>query len=248
MKILSLLLLVVSCGTHTGGSPKVGTSSFNFKDVSGSYRLVRETKFINKKLVSRLQLLSTTGGGEKLVEKSIVVSQLGSIKAKRGRTGVIRPLASEFTVWLEGKKYSSRQNLNVPKKSMKVTTSSPEPKLNGVRDVRFPPGRFFCYFSQIPECLHQSRLLELSVSAEKRPFNFYVVWDSFPYTTEQYTNLSGDLFAPASVTYDRLFKGQHRFEVEVEGQMILYYFSKSFEFAKMSWIAQGVTISSRNDE
>ena len=247
MKLLLSLLLLSSCaGVRT--TVREGKNTFNFHDVSGSFRLQRESKVIKNKLVSRFQLFAATGSADKLVEKSIVVSQPGSIKTKKGRSSVLRPLASDFTVWLEGKAYSSKMNLDPQSKSMKVTLKSPESKWSGTQSVKFPKGTVFCFYSQIPECLIQSGLLSQSFDQERKSLSFHVVWESFPYTSEQYTNVSGNLFAPATIRFDGIKQNMHRFEVELEGQILLYYFSKSFEFAKMSWIAQGLTISTPGDE
>ncbi len=246
MKILLLILILLSCSSPMS-RPTMGKKIFNYQDVSGSYRMIRETKIIKKKLVSRTQLFASTGGAEKLVEKSIVVSQLGTIKSRRGRTLVVRPLASEFSVWLEGKLYFSKTTLVPAAKSMRILMKSPESKWNGTQDIKFPKGAYFCYYAQAPECLAQNQLLERAFSDKDKNFGFYMVWDSFPYTGEQFANVSGSFFAPATIKYDGLVKGMHRFEIEAEGQMLLYYFSKSFEFVKMSWIAQGLTMSPLGD-
>ncbi len=226
----------------------MGKSQFSYRDVSGSYNYVREAKLIKKKIVSRTQLVSTTGGANKVVEKSITVSQIGSVKSKKGRNLTVRPLASEFTVWLEGKKYTSKMNLHPETKSLKVTMTSPEAKWNGVKDYPFPKGRYFCFFSQIPECLYHNRLLELSQSEKERGFDFYIVWDAYPYLQESYTGIGDSLFASASVKFDGKIKNLNRFVVEVEGQIILYYFKPSSDFAKLTWIAQGITVVPPGEE
>lgn len=241
--IIILLLLLVSCSTLRG-QPKFGKSQYNFQDVSGSYRLIRETKMIKQKLVSRTQLISSN----KIVEKSITVSQIGSVKAKSGRVLTLRPLASEFTVWLEGKKYTSKMNLHPETRSMKVTLDSPESQWNGTKNYPFPKGKRFCFFSQVPDCLHHSRVLELALSAPEQKHDFYVLWDAFPYIKETYTGISDNLFAPASLKFDGKIKNLNRFVLEIDGQIILYYFSNSNDFVKMTWIAQGITVVPPGEE
>jgi hypothetical protein len=226
----------------------MGKETFNYTDVSGAYHLNRESKIIKKKLVTRTQLFFMAGGAQKLVEKSITVSQMGSTKGKKIRELTVRPLASEFTVWLEGQKYYSKMSLDTKTKSLQVELDSPETKWKGASSIKFPKGHFFCFFSQLPECLYQAKLLERVYDGRTKRADFYVVWDSYPYITEQFSNLSGGVFAPATVRYDGVKSGLHRFEVEADGQIILYYFSKSFDFVKMSWIAQGLTISPPDEE
>src|SRR5690606_20341591 len=125
-------------------------------DVSGSYLFSRDIKMVKKKVVTRNQLMQAGPSG-KVLEKSIVVSQLGSIQEKNRRILTMRPYGSEFTVWLEGKKYSSRMQLNPRKKVMEVRLQSPNPKWQGLQEVPFPRGKYFCYYSQLPECLYHNR-------------------------------------------------------------------------------------------
>ncbi len=246
--LIFLLTTLFSCASILKSTPKMGKEAFNYTDVSGSYHLTRESKIIKRKLVTRSQLFSMVGGGQKLVEKSITVSQIGSTKGKKTRALTVRPLASEFTVWLEGKKYYSKMSLNTKTKSLQIDLDSPESKWKGSSSIKFPRGHIFCFFSQLAECLYQGQLLERVFDGRTKRADFYVVWDSYPYTSEQFANLGGGVFAPATVRYDGVKLGLYRFEVEVDGQILLYYFSKSFDFVKMSWIAQGLTISPPEEE
>lgn len=247
MKILSFLILLTSCSSHNG-TPQEGKSSYSFADSSGGYRLVRESKQIQKKVITRNQLIDSKSGQAKVLEKSILVSQLGSIKSKKGRLLTVRPLASEFVVWLEGKKYSSNMQLNPAHKTMKVTLSSPESRWQGSKEIAFPKGKYFCFFNQIPECLYHNYLLTLASKSENQKFNFYIIWDNYPFLQDQYNYVGKNLFAAATVKYDGEFKKQFRYIVEVEGQMILYTFTKSFDLARIAWIAQGITIVPPGEE
>jgi hypothetical protein len=144
--------------------------------------------------------------------------------------------------------YFSKAKLLTQKKSMQISMKSPESKWNGTQEVRFPKGTHFCFYTQAPECLFQTKLLEKVFTGQGRVSNFYLIWDSFPYTGEQFSNVSGGFFTPATIKYEGPVKGLHRFELEAEGQVILYYFSKSFEFVKMSWIAQGLTMTTLDED
>ncbi len=249
MKLLALLFLLSSCSSQLlTGEPIQGKTSYSYADVSGSYRLNRESRQIKQKLVTRNQLLDTKGGSSKVLEKTIMVSQIGSIKAKKTRILTVRPVASEFTVWLEGKKYHSRMQLNEKNKSMRLTLDSPETKWQGTSEIKFPKGKYFCFFSQIPECLYHNYHLPHAHENKNKRYDFYVVWDGYPYIQEQLTRVGQSLSAPATLKFDGEINGQFRYIVEVEGQMILYHFTRSYDLVKIAWIAQGITIVPPGEE
>ena len=189
-----------------------------------------------------------SGGSERVVEKSVTVSQVGSVRDGKGRALVMRPMASEFTVWLEGKKYSSKMQLDTKRKSMRVTLDSPEQKYRGQSEIPFPRGKYFCFFSQIPECLYHNQILIQAHENKKRNFDFYIVWDNYPYVQEQLTNIGKNLFSHASVKYDGEPKGRIRYIIEVEEQVLLYQFTKSFELTGYSWISQGINMVRPGEE
>lgn len=248
MKILLLLILSISC-THLapGGSPKEGKTTYSYTDESGTFQNVREFKTIKQNLVTRNQLLSTAGSGKRLLEKSVIVSQIGSIKADKKRLKILRPLASEFTVWLEGKKYFSSMRLNPKNKSMQLKVTTPE---KGVQasEVNFPKGKYFCFFNQIPECLYHNYLLQRAHQEQTRRFDFYLIWDAYPILQEQLSGVGKKLFVPATLKFDGEIKKTFRYIVEVEGQLIVYQFSRSYDLKKISWIAQGISIVPPGEE
>lgn len=248
MKLLLSLFFLASCSALTSGKPRQGKSSYAYIDESGTAKLVRESREVKKQLATKHVLLDTKGSGEKFLEKSILVSQIGSIKSKKGRLLTVRPKASEFTVWLEGKEYTSRMSLNPKTKSMSITLKSPEPKWQGTSEVRFPSGKYFCFFNQLPECLYHNYLLTRARESEPSEINFYIVWDAYPYIQEIYTRVGRSLFAPASIKFDGEIKGLFRYIVEVEGQTIFYQFSKSFDLVKVAWVNQGLTIAPPGEE
>ena len=249
MKSLLLLLLLTSCASQgPSGTPREGKTTYSYTDLSGTYQTVREFKNMKQKVITRSQLVSVNSGAKKVLEKSIVVSQLGSIKSKKSRLVTLRPQASEFTVWLEGKRYFSRMQINPKNKSMRLTLDSPESKWKGTSEIPFPKGQFFCFFSQIPECLYHNNLLISAYNNQKRKIDFYVVWDSFPYVQDQLTNVGNSLFASASIKFDGEIRKTFRYTVEVEGQVIIYIFSRSFDLLKMSWITQGISLVPPGEE
>lgn len=248
MKVLFLFFFLVSCAQQgIKGSPREGKTGYSFTDIGGTFRLSRESKMIKQKLVNRNQLLEL-GSGNKVLEKSIMVSRLGSISHNKGRLVTLRPEASEFTVWLEGKRYSSTMKINSKTRSMRVSLESPESKWQGSHEVPFPKGRFFCFYNQIPECLYRNSLLQNAYNTKNKKIEFFVVWDNYPFIQEQLTSVGKNLFAPATLKFDGEIKNNFRYIVEVEGQIILYHFSKSLDLVKMAWIAQGITIASPGEE
>lgn len=249
MKVALLsLFLLSSCSTFKSGPPKEGRQTYAYVDGSGRFGFTREHKLLNKKLISRTQITETMGSTAKPLEKSIMVSQLGSVKTRKGRAMVMRPFASEFSVWLEGKRYDSKLRLDAKNKAMTVDLKSPEAKWNGRSSVPFPKGTQFCFFNQVPDCLYHGQLLEKAIENKGERQAFYVVWESYPYLQEQFSGIGSKLFAPAVVKYEGEQKSQHRFLVEVGGQAIVYHFSKSFDLVRMFWIAQGISIIPPSEE
>lgn len=244
--LLSFLLLLTACSIlGTKGAPQEGKRTFNYVDVSGKYIYTRESKLLKNRMITRTQISTASGN---LLEKSIMVSQLGTIKEARGRALSIRPFGSEFTVWLEGKKYESRMKLDPKSKSMLVDLNSPEDKWKGRTSTPFPRGKQFCFFSQIPDCLYHNNLLFRAQQGKGEGMGFYVVWDSFPYVQEQLSNIGTRLFSSAVVKYEGTAKNILRYQVEVDGQTLLYQFSKSYDLVRMFWVAQGISIMPPGEE
>lgn len=248
MKLLGLLFFLSSCSSVFQGTPQPGKKTYAYVDEGGTYKFTREFKLIKQKIVSRGQIIDTKGSGARVLEKSILVSQIGSIKTPKGRLLTVRPVASEFEVWLEGKRYSSKMNINPRSKSMRVTLESPESRWTGTSEIPFPKGKYFCFYNQLPECLYQTKLLETARENQDQNFDFYVIWDSYPYVQDQLSKVGKKLFAPASVKFDGAIKGQFRYIVEIEGQMVLYQFTKSYDLEKMAWVSQGITVAPPGQE
>lgn len=244
-----LLGFVISCSRlQTSGPPPEGKFIYSYSDVGGNFRYQRDLKIHKKKLITRTQIMIPSAGSDKVVEKSVTVSQIGSVKDKNGRTLTVRPMASEFTVWLEGKKYTSKLQLDTVRKSMRVTLDSPEEKYKGQSEVRFPQGKYFCFFTQIPECLYHNRFLIKAFENKKLNYDFYIVWDNYPYIQEQLNNVGKNLFSHASLKYDGEPKGRIRYIIDTEEQVLIYQFSRDFELTGFSWISQGINMVRPGEE
>jgi hypothetical protein len=243
LSFLILLFILTSCRSTLVPDRKEATKQdFSYLDVSGKYRLIHESKMIDRKVVTRNQLLADSGLVKKPLEKSIAVSLLGTVKDGKKRVLSLRPMASEFTVWLEGKKYSSRMKLDTKTKTMQVLLESPEKKWQGQQTIKFPSGKFFCFYSQIPECLFHLKFLSQARNNKTLRLPFIVIWDNYPFMEEQFAGVGSELFIPATLQFDGKVKELYRYLVEIGGQSVLYHFSKSFDLVKMSWIAQGITV------
>ena len=249
MKSIILLLLFAGCrSSFFQGEPRLGKNTYSYVDESGSFNFLRESKLLDQKLVTRNQMVDKTGSGSKILEKSVLLSRVGSIQIKGSRLLTVRPEASEYTVWIEGKKYFSRMQINSARKSMTLTLDSPEPKWKGTSEIPFPKGKYFCFFNQIPECLYHNYLLSSSKNADGKKMDFFVVWDNYPYISDLLTAVGSKLFAPASVKFDGEINHLFRYIVEIENQVILYQFSRSFDLVKVAWISQGITIAPPGQE
>jgi hypothetical protein len=249
MVFLFLLLFSASCSSLVSNrSPKEIKQHYSFTDGSGKFVLSREHKTLKNKLISRTQISSNQGSSLKPLEKSIMVSQMGSIKENNKRVMVMRPFASEFTVWLEGKRYDSKMRLDAQSKSILVELNSPEEKWKGKSSIPVPKGKQFCFFSQIPDCLYHNSLLTKAKESAGGDMSFYVVWEGYPYIQDQFSGIGAKLFSPATLKFDGEHKSMLHFLVEVDGQNIVYHFSKSFDLVRMFWIAQGVSVVPPGEE
>lgn len=239
---IPIFILLFSCASR---ELKVheGKHTYSLTDVSGSFRLERDVKFQKKRLITRSRILNPSGGNTKVLEKSVALSQLGSVKSKRGSVLVLRPLASEFVTWLEGKRYDSRMKVDLKTRTMIVSSSDKKEQV-----IPFPKGRQFCFFSQIPDCLNLSGVLRRATDEKKQSIGFMVIWDSYPFTQDLYIGAGKKLFSSANFKYDGRIKNRIRYILEVDGQVILYHFSPDLRFAKMAWISQGLTIVPPGEE
>jgi len=244
--ILALLFLLANCSSSP--SARIGSAIkknngqvYAFRDVSGEFELTREVKFEKGKLATRVQIMSGSGDGERLTEKTFAMASVGSVKTKKGRSVAVRPEISQHTIWLEGKKYFTQLKLNQRRKVMEVIMESPETKWAGKREIKVPRGRIFCFYSQLPECLVASGLLAAAEEKGRR-LNFMMIWDSWPYQQEEFTGLGPNAFAPAVLRAERSEKSARKFNVEVNGQALSLHFSKDSAFVRMFWTSQGISI------
>lgn len=209
-----------------------------FKDMSGEYIIKREVIENKKQLIVR-QSLFPPGKEKSPLEKTVTVMKFGIIKNKGKSYFAFRPWASQYSIWFEQKEFFSQMKLNVLKKGFDVYLKSPEEKWKGKRFVKLPRGLKFCWFSQVMDCL--KKIVKLD-QKNKKSTSFYIVWDGFPYYSEQLHNLSGNAYSLAHVYYDGEFEQTYRYAVNVENQIIFYHFNYDLEFERMFWVTQAITM------
>ena len=240
MTKIILLLFIISC-SHVGNNiPADYSRQYNYHDVSGSFHIAREKKTVNKKVVTRL--IMSSPDRSKLFEKSIMLSQPGSVANKgKQRTNTFRPIAADYQVWLDGKLQRSSLRIDVKNKTMRATVmrSGSQKK---TQNIKFPRHQQFCFFNQIAECLAYNGMLATVLSTPQTR-DFIVVWDNWPYHQEMLSGVNAELFTPATVRYEGKDKEGHRIAVDISGQLILYHFNEQNELKKMAWMSQGISLT-----
>lgn len=218
---------------------------YDFKDLSGSFVIKRETKIQDKRLYTRRTLFEITKTEFEPLEKTISVSEIGSVKISKKNYPVLRPFASQFEVWLDKKKHFVQTRVNKKNKTLELTFDDEEKRYPPNRKFRFPNAMVFCYFTQIPECIAHTGFLQQSAKMKKGEMPMYIIWDSYPFVLEQYVNMDSEVFSSAKFAFAEDEKEGYKFALESEKHVIVYHFDKSFNFQKMFWIAQGMSMVRR---
>jgi hypothetical protein len=240
VKKLILLFFIVSCSSVGNKIPTDYSRQYNYQDVSGSFHIAREKKTVNKKVVTRL--IMSSPDRSKLFEKSIMLSQPGSVAIKgKKRTNTFRPVASDYEVWLDGKLQRSSLRIDLKAKSMKATVSRAGVEKK-TQNIKFTRHQQFCFYNQIAECLAYNGILATVLSTPQTR-DFIVVWDNWPYHQDMLSGVSSELFTPATARYEGKDREGHRVAVDISGQLILYHFDESNELKKMAWMSQGISLT-----
>ncbi len=210
---------------------------FSYTDASGSYVQRRDSLLSGNKYVSRIKLLSSKDSTE--LESSVVVSRLGRLKNSKSRfDNALLPEISQFKVWFKKEEYFSQLKINKNDRTLTVIAKSPEKKYNFTNKYKLPKARYFCFFSQIPECI---KLQGLLVEAAKRNVEIFVIWDNFPYYNEQYEGLPKEPYTKAVLSVSSHNKNEVRYDLDLGNQIIFYHFNKELKFIKMIWVSQGIS-------
>lgn len=241
-----LVFLLTSCSAlapkRLSARPQSSATSYKLKDRTGEYLLKRYVKAVGNKVANKNEVFAEAEGSEPL-EKTVVVSELGSVRAKVGSRPALRPNASEHVIWFDKKRYFTSMKVDTKSKSLNARMESPEKDWTGNKSFPFPKGAAFCFFSQVPECVKAHGYLE----ARDAPREIQIIWDSYPYHAELYNGISSGPFTKGIWAYDKKMDGNFRFGLLVEGQLILYDFDKSFMLRNVYWVAQGYSLTVKEE-
>ena len=235
-----LLLTLISCSSHKGELKKQ-QKEFYYKDVSGEFHINREVRMSTHQVVLKQEMYRPQDGS-KILEKIISVSDAGEVKVNGKQVPLLRPNISHYTSWLDGKKFFSQIRFDTKSRSLVVTAQSPEEKYNGTKRYSLPKGIYFCFFSQLPECIRASGYFDQLKKNSNTKMNMTVIWDSFPFHEEQFSDIGSSPLQNAKIYFDEETNDAFRLGVEVAGQVVFYHFTKHNQFIKMFWIAQGISM------
>jgi hypothetical protein len=225
-------------------------SKYNLKDNSGEYTLQREVGFSSKnEVVAKIKVSDDKGNLSRPSEKIVAISDYGQLKTEKQKIKVLRPKASSYEIWLEGKKHSNKITMNLKKKSLDVFLDSPVMEWNGKQSFSFPTDSpLFCFFSQVIECASVTDFLGRAIRKKQGKMNFYVIWNGYPFFSEMYSNIPRKLFSKAELVYEnKISPKEHRFSLNVEGQKIFYHVGQDASFEKLFWVSQGFSLVKKND-
>jgi hypothetical protein len=212
---------------------KSHSSYLNYNDQSGNYNLKREIKYQKGKLVTRVKLFSTQSTKE--LESIIAVSSIGRLQ----KAVALLPEISQFRVWFDQKEHFSQIKLNRKTQSLDIISKAPVTKWNFERQYKLPKGKYYCFFSQLPECLKEQNLL--AKTAGNKKVQVFVIWDNFPYHNEQYEGLGEEPFVRATLTLEGHDKNMLKFGLDLGNQSIYLHFNQKIEFVAYYWISQGIS-------
>lgn len=246
ISILLACFFLLSCSStknKNASALESGIVLYQYEDKNGNFKVARQTGFEKSsgRLITKHQLEILTGSKENILEQSIVIANPGSIK---GKTSVLRPEEGQYSVWFEGKKYTSTIKINSKNKSFELKTSGPSAKDISSRQISFPKNQnALCFFSQLTECLNFHGFLKKSIKEESGSVRLNLVWNGYPFFQEAYNDLPMELFSEAKLAYDgKIAEDEFRFTLGVANQMIFFIVGQEGEFKKMFWIAQGISM------
>ncbi len=244
--LIIILVFLSSCNStiqHRTKSVAVGTNKYNYEDKTGQYLLIRSTNIDKKdaKLVTRKQLELKNKSKDNILEQSITIANPGLIKRKNA---ILRPEEAQFQIWFEGKKYTSSLKIDTKNKAFELKTNGPTSADNRTRKISFPKSqKYFCFFSQLTECLSFNGFIQKSIKEEKGSVRLYLIWDGYPYFQEAYNDLPNELFSDVEFRYDgKISNDEFRFILNISNQSIFFIVSEVADLKKMFWISQGVSM------
>ncbi|MEA9355001.1 hypothetical protein SHI21_02250 [Bacteriovorax sp. PP10] len=253
LAVALFMMTLVSCARMSQKNPKEmlvnHEDQFNYTDKNGQYSvkissgLDKTGKIFFTKRVMELPSRQK----DKALEQSVVLSSIGSLKKKMM---ILRPKASQYNVWFDGKKYTSELKINTAKKAIDVKMTSPESQWNGTKQVKFPNSRTLpCFFSQVIECAKVSGFINKASDKQTGTMNLMIIWEGYPYLNETFSDFPNELFSEAQLEFDGKTKqAERRFNLRVGGQSIFYVLNDKDVMTKMFWVSQGITMVSKSSK
>jgi len=254
-KVLLILQLFSSCA-YLKGASESNTDSGLLKRLTREYELVDKSgRFIVKRdrgylkahnnFVVKKKVHSFNKPNGKILEKSITISTPGTVGKSKLR--VLRPKVSQYTVWFDAKKYSTKMTVNLEERSLLVSLKSPEEQWRGSKSYTFPKGTgVYCFYSQLIECARITGFLHQAVKKKGGVMKFHIIWDGYPYFQEQYLNIPSTVFERVSLVYEGENRnGLIRFTLKTDTQVMFFLLDKQFEVKKQLWVSQGYSMVDR---
>lgn len=229
-----------------GVSSKIKTTdrSYHFVDTDGEYLLKRKAG--EKQGLVFVDRSVENNELKKVVESSRSYSQKGTLAGDLS----LRPKSARFEVWFDKKLYVSVLKLNEEKKSFDLYLKSPEKKWNGKTTLAFPDWKevTFCFYSQILECAKTKGFLQKAGRAKEGVMPMGIIWDGFPYLSEQYPQVPKVLFSKGTLRYDgRTDENEHRFSLDIGEDSVVFVINSSYEYEKQFWVVHGISIMPQNE-
>ncbi len=253
-RLLLILILIISsssCSVLNRKSPaelvnnffkKSSTARFDLVDKAGAFVLIRESGYREKdnRFLTKTAIYPENDDRKKLLEESVTISNPGALGTK---IKVMRPFASRYRVWFEGQEYKTEMFLREKEKGLEIKVTSPDPGQSEQKMVTLPKGTgVFCFLNQLIECVRMTGFFNLSSKNDTGVMNFHLIWDGYPYYSQQYTNLPEEPISEAKLSFDgTTASGESRFTLDVANQKIFYFVDKEYNFIKRFWVAQGLS-------
>lgn len=241
-----LIILMTACSSQVSRSKKqldLGMNKYIYADKNGSFAVSRQVGFQkgDDKLFVKRQMEIENRDRNNILEQSVVYSNPGYLK---GKTAILRPEEAQYSVWFEGKKYSSHIKISPKNKGYELKTFGPDSRDKQSKIVPVPKTKkLFCFFSQVTECLAFSGFIKKAIETQSGSARFMLIWDGYPYFQEAYNDIPVEMFSNAELNFDgKINEDEFRFNLVVGNQSIFYVLGKSGELKKMFWIAQGVSM------
>jgi len=249
--ILSLLFIFAACSSNSSNikeSLNKNKETFNYTDKNGTFKVFVESSLgkKGKTYVTKRSMEILGNQKDKILEKSIVMADLGTVK----KLPILRPRKSQYSVWFDGKKYFSELNIVPSKKAIDVKMISPEKQWSGNKLIPFPDTKEIpCFFSQVIECADITGFIKVASKKEEGSMKLLIVWEGYPYLNETFSDFPNELFSEATFEYDGKTKDSERkFNLKVAGQSIVFVLNDKNKMTKMFWVTQGISMVGKSVE